>query len=91
MTDTPVDAFATASQATDQLREIADKANGASRAYGHLALDTYEKAIANLVEYEQQAAETAQVDWVRNAVGAHAKFVEDVNAAYVKAAREVLA
>jgi hypothetical protein len=53
-------------------------------------VDAYEKAVSSVVEFEQKAAEAAPVEWVKTAVGAHASFLQDVNAAYVKAARVVL-
>ena len=90
MTSIPTDVFGAANQATEQFREFGERANGTSKAFGQLALDTYEKAVASLVEFEQKAAEAAPVDWVKTAFGAHAEFVQDVNAAYVKAARDAI-
>ena len=54
-------------------------------------LDVYEQAVDGFVQAEQQAAEAAPVDWLKTAVSAHATFVQDLNAAYLKAARELLA
>jgi hypothetical protein len=84
------DSFAAAEQATDQVRQFGERAQGAGREFSKLALDTYEQAVATFVELEQKAAETAPVDWVKAALTAHASFVEDMNAAYVRAARSVI-
>jgi F0F1-type ATP synthase membrane subunit b/b' len=77
-------------QATQQTRELTEQVVGTSRAYGHMALDTYEQAVNSFVEFEQRAADAAPVDWVKTAIGAHAAFVKDVADAYVKAARNVI-
>jgi len=93
MTETtyaPADAFAAANEAAQHVREFGERANQTGRAFGQLAFDAYEKAVASVVEFENKAAEAAPVDWVKTAVGAHAALLQDVNAAYVKAARVVL-
>ncbi len=36
------------------------------------------------------AADAAPADWIKTAIGAHATFVADVNAAYVGAVRTIL-
>jgi hypothetical protein len=84
------DAYQAADQAAQQAREIGERFTGAGRVFGQLALDSYERGVATVVDLERKAADTAQVEWVRNAVGAHATFVQDLNAAYLKAARSVL-
>ena len=77
-------------QAAEQTRELTAQAVDSGRAFGRMALDTYEQAVNTFVEYERKAADAAPVEWVKTAVGAHASFVHDVNAAYVRAARSVL-
>jgi predicted DNA-binding WGR domain protein len=78
-------------QAAQQTRDFTDQAVSTGRAYGQLAVDSYEKALSSIVELEQRTAEAAPVDWVKTAVGAHASFVQELGTAYVKAARDVLA
>ena len=82
--------FAAAQQATEQVREFGERATGAGRAFGQLALDTYEQAVNTYVEFEQKAAEVAPFDWAKAALAAHASFVEEINSAYLRAARSVL-
>ena len=82
--------FESPEKATEQVREFAERAAGTGRAFGQLALDTYEQAVNTLVEFENKAAEAAPVDWVKTAIGAHASFVNDLTGAYVKAARSAL-
>jgi hypothetical protein len=87
---TATDTLAAAQQAADQVRQYGERAAGAGREFSKLALDTYEQAVATFVELEQKAAESAPIDWVKAALTAHASFVEDTNAAYVRAARSVI-
>jgi hypothetical protein len=85
MTETtvPDEAFAAAAQATE-------RASQQIREFSQLALDSYERAVASVVEFEQKAAEVAPVEWVKTALDAHASFVKDISDAYVKAVRVTL-
>lgn len=76
--------------ATEQVREYGERATESTRAFGRQAIDLYEQAVKNAVEFERAAADAAPADWIKTAVGAHAQFVADVNAAYVGAVRSVL-
>ena len=60
------------------------------RELSQLALDTYARAVASVVEFEQKAAEAAPVEWIKTVIDAHAAFVKDVNDAYLKAVRVTL-
>jgi hypothetical protein len=75
----------------EQVQKSTEQVFGTGKELGRKALDAYEQAINDVVEFEQRAAEAAPVDWMKTTLGAHATFVRDVNAAYVKAAREALA
>ncbi len=77
-------------RATQQVREFGEQAAASGRSFTHLALDTYEQAMASVVEFEEKAAEAAPVDWAKSAIGAHAAFVKDIAEAYVRAARTAL-
>jgi hypothetical protein len=75
----------------EQVQQTSEQVFGTGKELGRRALDAYEQAVNSFVEAEQRAAEAAPVDWVKATIGAHASFVHDLNAAYLKAAREVLA
>jgi hypothetical protein len=79
-----------AQRAGDQIREFGSRATGSTRAYSQLALDTYERAVRDYVEFERRAAEAAPVDWLGTAIGAHASIIEDMTNAYVRAVRSVM-
>ena len=57
---------------------------------GNQSLDAYEQSLRTLVEFQERAARASQLDWVSSVAAAHAEFVQDVSAAYVSAAREML-
>jgi predicted RNA-binding Zn ribbon-like protein len=88
------DAAANASKATDEvvqhIRELTERFIESAKAAGNQSLDAYEQSLRTLVEFEERAAGASQLDWVSNIASAHAKFVSDVTAAYVSAAREML-
>ena len=83
MTDAP---FA----AGEQVREYGERATESTKAIGRQAIDAYEQVVKSAVDFEKAAADAAPADWIKTAIGAHASFVQDVNAAYVSAARTLL-
>ena len=83
MTDT---AFAT----SEQVREYGERATETTKVFGRQAIDAYAQVVKSAIEFEQAAADAAPADWIKTAIGTHAKFVSDVNAAYVGAARTLL-
>ena len=76
--------------ATEQVREYGERATETTRAFGKQAIDAYEQVVKNAVDFERTVADAAPADWIKTAVGAHASFVADVNAAYVGAVRSIL-
>ena len=95
MTDQmPGDMAAQMSGATDEavqrIRDLTERFIEAAKTAGNQSLDAYEQSLRTLVEFEERAAGASQLDWVSSIAAAHAKFVQDVSAAYVSAAREML-
>jgi hypothetical protein len=76
--------------ATEQVREYGERATETTRAIGRQALEAYEQVVKSAVDFERAAADAAPADWIKTAIGAHATFVADVNAAYVGAVRSIL-
>jgi len=79
-----------ARQAIDQTRQFSDQATDASREFGRLMLSSYERAMDTFVEFEQRAAETMPIDWMKAAISAHASFIGDMNRTYVRSMHSVL-
>jgi hypothetical protein len=76
--------------AGEQVREYGERATETTRAFGRQAIDAYEQIVKSAVEFERAASDAGPADWIKTAIGAHAAFVADVNAAYVGAVRSVL-
>jgi hypothetical protein len=76
--------------AGEQVREYGERATETSKVFGRQAIDAYEQVVKSAVEFEKATAEAAPADWIKTAIGAHASFVQDVNAAYVGAVRTLL-
>jgi predicted RNA-binding Zn ribbon-like protein len=90
MTTPTAEPGATAEQSVQHIRELTEQLIDAAKKGGNASLDAYEKALANMVDFEKKAAGASQLDWVTNVAEAHAKFVQDVSSAYVSAARDML-
>jgi predicted RNA-binding Zn ribbon-like protein len=93
-TDTGAGSVAGATAATEEavqrIRDLTERFIESAKTAGQVSLDAYEKALQNLVDFQERAAGATQLDWVSSIATAHAKFVQDVSAAYVSAAREML-
>jgi hypothetical protein len=74
----------------EQVREYGERATETSKAFGRQAIDAYEQVVKSAVDFEKATADAAPADWIKTAIGAHASFVQDVNAAYVGAVRTLL-
>ena len=88
--DAAANLSAAADEATQRIRDLTEQFIASAKAAGNQSLDAYEKSLRTLVEFEEHAAGASQLDWVSNIATAHAKFVSDVSAAYVNAARDML-
>ena len=53
-------------------------------------MNVYERGIADFVAFEKDAAKIATYPWLKEAFTMSAGLIEDVGAAYVKTARQVL-
>jgi hypothetical protein len=76
--------------AGEQVREYGERATETSKVFGRQAIDAYEQVVKSAVDFEKATADVAPADWIKTAIGAHASFVQDVNAAYVGAVRTLL-
>ncbi|HEX9999948.1 MAG TPA: hypothetical protein VGB74_05815 [Actinoplanes sp.] len=75
---------------TEQIRESGERVTETARHFGRQSIDAYEQVVNSAVDFERATADAAPADWIKNAIGAHAKFVADVNAAYVGALRSIV-
>jgi hypothetical protein len=73
-----------------RIRELNENLIQLAKESGQSSLDTYEKALQSLVDFEKSVASRSQLDWVTGLANTHAKFVQDLTGFYIKAAREAL-
>lgn len=55
-----------------------------------LAVNLYEREVANVAAFEKDAAKITRPGWVKSALTLSAELIEEVGAAYVKTARQAL-
>ena len=89
-TDFTADPAKAADESVQRIRDLTERFIESAKTAGNSSLDAYEQSLRTLVEFQERAAGASQLDWVSNIAAAHAKFVQDVSAAYVSAAREML-
>ena len=77
-------------EAVQRIRDLTERFIESAKAAGNQSLDAYEQSLRTLVEFQERASGASQLDWVSSIAAAHAKFVQDVSAAYVSAARDML-
>ena len=77
-------------KAVTHLEARRDRGRKFGREVGTLAVNVYERGIADVVAFEKDAAKITPVPWVREALTMSAGLIEDVGAAYVRTARQVL-
>lgn len=77
-------------KAEGQVRDLNGQILEAARTYGEVSIDTYEKSLAAILEYETKAAEATRLDFVTAVTGAHVGLVSGVSRAFTDAARTVL-
>jgi hypothetical protein len=94
MTETPSGAPfgdpAAIEAAIGRIRDLNERLITSSKSAGLVALDAYEKALESMIDFEEKVASASQLDWVSAVAATHAKFVQDVSAAYINAARQTL-
>ena len=88
--NTDANATAATEEAVQRIRDLTERFIESAKTAGNVSLDAYEKSLQTLVEFQEKAAGASQLDWVSSLAAAHAKFVQDVSAAYVSAARDML-
>ena len=74
----------------NRIRDLNEKLVQLAKQQGQVSLDTYEKALQSLIDFEKAAASASQFDWVTALANTHAKFVQDITGSYLKLASEAL-
>jgi hypothetical protein len=77
-------------EATERIRTLNEKIIESAKSTGGTTLEAYEKALTNILDFENKVAGASQIDWISSVAKAHTDFISDVTGAYTKAAREML-
>ena len=83
-------AFDNLDNTVGRIRELNEKLVQLAQQQGQVTLDTYEKALQSLIDFEKAAASASQFDWVTALANTHAKFVQDITGSYLKLAKDAL-
>lgn len=79
-----------AEETADRIRALNEKLIDAAKGAGSASLDAYEKALTNLLAFENKVAGGTQLEWISALAKSHTDFVSEVTSAYTKAARDLL-
>jgi hypothetical protein len=82
--------FGALDDTVSRIRELNEKLVQLAKQQGRATLDTYEKALQSLIDFELAAASASQFDWVSALANTHAKFVQDIAGSYLRLANEAL-
>lgn len=75
---------------TARAKEFASALTETTKANTRLAVDNYEKAAKSVFDAQRQLAKAGQVEWIKDASTTQITFAEEVSAAWIKAARQLL-
>lgn len=79
-----------ADETADRIRALNEKLIDAAKGASSASLDAYEKALTNLLDFENKVAGGTQLEWISALAKSHTEFVSEVTSAYTKAARDLL-
>ncbi|GIF45326.1 hypothetical protein [Actinoplanes xinjiangensis] len=81
---------ATAPKPEKKAENHRERTSRIGREIGGLAVNVYERGIADVVAFEKDAAKITPYPWAKEALTVSAGLIEDVGAAYVRTARHIL-
>jgi hypothetical protein len=76
--------------AAERVAELNDKAVQNGRKAGLAYLDTYEKAVVQIADGYEKAANATHIEWISTVAATQADFAREVTKAYTSAARELV-
>jgi hypothetical protein len=74
----------------DQVREFNEQIVNRARAAGLGMLDSYEKALRDIADFETKTANASQLEWVQAVANANARFLTDIGSTYANVVRTLL-
>lgn len=77
-------------EATDRMRDLSERVVESARKAGNATIDTYEKALVSVAEFEEKVGEASPIEFVSTLAHAQASLTRDLTKAYVAAARTLV-
>lgn len=79
-----------AEDTTERIRELNERIVEASKKAGGAYLDTYEKALESIADYQETVVKRSDIDWVSTIVDAQAKFTRELTKVYISTGRALV-
>jgi hypothetical protein len=79
-----------AEDTTERIRDLNERIVEASKKAGGAYLDTYEKALESIADYQETVAKRSDIDWVSTIVEAQAKFTRELTKVYISTGRKLV-
>ena len=76
--------------AAERIRELNERIIDSAKRAGGVYLDTYEKALKSIADYQETVGGASGIEWVAAVANSQANFTRSMADAYTSAAREVL-
>ena len=76
--------------ATQRVTELSDRMIGLTKKNGLAWLTAYEKVLGNMLQLQQRAIVSSQIEWINALAATNANFMREMSAAYFKTVREGL-
>lgn len=72
------------------IRELNEQLIAAAKQNGNVALDVYEKTLADMLQFSQQAADATEVDVISSITKAHTDYITSITKVFTGATRDAL-
>jgi hypothetical protein len=76
--------------AADRIRDLNERILESSKKAGNVYLDTYEKTLHSIADFQEKVGKESQTDWIQTMTNAQAKFTRELADAYTSSARQLL-
>ncbi|TQF65950.1 hypothetical protein FK531_18885 [Rhodococcus spelaei] len=74
----------------ERVQGLNEKFVDAAKLSGNLSLDTYEKTVTSVLDFQKSIAGATKLDWLTAVVDAQTSLVKGISTAATTAAREIL-
>lgn len=73
-----------------RVRDMNEKIVEAAKKHGQVTLDMYEKTLADILKFQQEAADSSQVDFISSVTKAYSEYMSAMTKAWTAVARDAL-